>query len=387
MRLTGLAAACFAALGLAGCGGSSSSGGTPPANPSTGYFIDSGVEGVTFKTATQNGTTGTGGSYKYLPGEKVTFSIGNIVFPEVTAAETITPFTMAGTENINNQVVVNIARLLQSLDSDNTPNNGITISPATLTATNGIASGSVKFDSSIADFSNSYGAAIQNIPGAPILITEDAAKKHLAKAQPIVGTWLATTSSGRVFLKLESTGTAAGTYTVVSNLTTESGAYTYADNNIIFTGTTSGTLQGVTGATVQNNSLKLTVADGEVNFERQISVSDQLKSPNKKIEAFEGIWRMNGGSGVTIFVFNRDLSYAVFSQYGTPGYEKGTYTLTDKTAASTKQVFVPTVNTVTDTDTARGFSGFTGEISFVVNENTLELTTTTGTATLTRGVQ
>lgn len=385
MRLTGLAAACFAALGLAGCGGSSSDGGTPPANPSTGYFIDSGVEGVTFKTATQNGLTGTGGSYKYLPGEKVTFSIGNIVFPEVTAAETITPFTMAGTDDINNRVVVNIARLLQSLDSDNTPNNGIKISPEALAAANGIASGSVKFNSPVTEFSTDYNIAKQNIQGAPNLISETAAKNHLAKAQPIVGTWLATTKNGNVFLKLESTATDAGKYTLVSNITTESGVYAYTNNKLVFTGTTSETLKSVTGTTVQNNVLKLTVADGEVNFERQISVSDQLKSPNKTIAAFEGTWKMNGDQGVTIFVFNRDLSYAVFSQYGTPGYEKGTYTLANKTANSTQQVFVPTV--ISDTDKDRGFSGFTGEISFVVNANTLELTTPTGTATLTRVVQ
>jgi hypothetical protein len=67
----------FALLILTACGdgGSSSSG----SNVQNGVFIDSAVEGVTFTTATQSGTTDSDGSFSYLPGEIVSFYIGDIL--------------------------------------------------------------------------------------------------------------------------------------------------------------------------------------------------------------------------------------------------------------------------------------------------------------------
>ncbi|WP_019557472.1 hypothetical protein [Thiomicrorhabdus arctica] len=49
----------IASLTLAGCGG-----GAPASGSSTGVFVDSAVEGITYQTATQSGTTNAQGEYQ-----------------------------------------------------------------------------------------------------------------------------------------------------------------------------------------------------------------------------------------------------------------------------------------------------------------------------------
>jgi len=108
---------------LSSCGGGGSS------NPaSTGVFVDSPVINIGYRTETQNGFTNSRGEFKYYPGETVTFFIGALEFPSVLADERITPLDMAETDDVFHPMVVNIARLLQTLDKDGDPSNGITIS-------------------------------------------------------------------------------------------------------------------------------------------------------------------------------------------------------------------------------------------------------------------
>ena len=94
----------------------------------TGRFVDSPVSGLQYATATQSGVTDADGSYRYLAGEQVTFSIGDINFPATPALATVTPLNVFSTEEIGDIRVMNMARLLQSLDTDSNPENGITIS-------------------------------------------------------------------------------------------------------------------------------------------------------------------------------------------------------------------------------------------------------------------
>lgn len=107
---------------VAACGGGGGS-----TNASTGVLVDSAVAGIGYKTATQSGVTTAKGEYSFLPGETVTFFIGNIQLPPVVAKGTVTPLDIAQTTDINNQIVSNILVLLQSLDEDGNPSNGITI--------------------------------------------------------------------------------------------------------------------------------------------------------------------------------------------------------------------------------------------------------------------
>ncbi|MBU2869339.1 PKD domain-containing protein [Colwellia sp. E2M01] len=94
---------------------------------STGVFLDSAVINIGYRTETLEGVTNSLGEYNYLPGETVTFFIGDLEFPAVTAKGTVTPLDLAETDKTNDTTVVNIIRLLQTLDQDSDPANGLTI--------------------------------------------------------------------------------------------------------------------------------------------------------------------------------------------------------------------------------------------------------------------
>lgn len=100
---------------------------TPPV---VGVFVDAFVAGIGYRTATQSGITNAQGEFNYLPGETVTFFIGALEFPPILAKGIVTPLDMAQSLNPSSPIVLNIARLLQSLDTDGNPANGISISPA-----------------------------------------------------------------------------------------------------------------------------------------------------------------------------------------------------------------------------------------------------------------
>ena len=127
---------------------------------STGYLIDSAVEGVTYTVTTKDGKTITGvtdasGTFKYVDGEKVVFSIGDIVFPATMGDSTITPLTMA--QGGTGPVATNVAYLLQSLDYDLDPSNGITIDPkvAQLKAIAAFGTNKIDWTQDTATFANS----------------------------------------------------------------------------------------------------------------------------------------------------------------------------------------------------------------------------------------
>jgi len=64
----------------------------------------------------------------------VVFSIGAIEFPSVVAKGVVTPVDMAASGDEADPIVINIAVLLQSLDADGDPSNGISIPAAAVTA-------------------------------------------------------------------------------------------------------------------------------------------------------------------------------------------------------------------------------------------------------------
>ena len=74
-------------------------------------------EGTTGDASSTNGK----GSFKYNEGDKVTFSIGDIVLGSVTAQVKISPLELATDPVIRNNLII----LLQSLDADQNHSNGI----------------------------------------------------------------------------------------------------------------------------------------------------------------------------------------------------------------------------------------------------------------------
>ena len=101
-----------------------------------GIFVDAPVEGLSFTTSSGlNGTTNSAGAFNYLAGDNVTFSLASLNFPTVAAGDLISPLDLTGASSANQPGAVAIARLLQSLDSDGNPDNGIAINRAKLAST------------------------------------------------------------------------------------------------------------------------------------------------------------------------------------------------------------------------------------------------------------
>ncbi len=114
---------------ISACGGGGGSGATSSATRMQGRFIDSAVEGLTYRTSSSiTGVTRPDGGFDFNDGDTVEFSFGSIKFPSVAAKTIVTPLNMAEGQ-VDSPILTNIAYTLQALDSDDNPDNGITLSP------------------------------------------------------------------------------------------------------------------------------------------------------------------------------------------------------------------------------------------------------------------
>jgi len=119
-------AAISATLFVSGCGGGGSTDVVKNGSDTkTGYFIDSPVEGLSYKTSSGiEGVTDKFGRFKYKNNDKVEFKIGNLILGEAKPEDgLVTPEGFA----VDNNTKILILRLLQALDSDGNVSNGITI--------------------------------------------------------------------------------------------------------------------------------------------------------------------------------------------------------------------------------------------------------------------
>src|SRR5690606_26324290 len=119
----------FTLVALAGCfsgsGSSSDSDGRQQ-----GRFIDGPVSGLSFATPGRQGKTDDDGRFSYEEGESVSFSVGGIELGSAAGRAVITPADLIPDAGAGDAAVLNIARLLQSLDADGNLLNGIQISAA-----------------------------------------------------------------------------------------------------------------------------------------------------------------------------------------------------------------------------------------------------------------
>jgi len=175
-----LAAVCiaFCTVSCGGGGGSSSSAQETKVpvvemQPTvfTGMFLDSAVEGLSYETATHNGVTNAVGEFTYQADENVIFSIGDIIMPTVAANSVLTPLDVMKTDNVNHPSVVNVLRLLQSLDEDGVADNGIKIPAVALELATGLTVdfASPDFESQVTDLVQMSGGVHQQL-----ISTEDA---------------------------------------------------------------------------------------------------------------------------------------------------------------------------------------------------------------------
>jgi hypothetical protein len=128
----------------------------PPPTVLTGIFRDSEVQGLSFTTATQNGTTNEKGEFSFLEGETITFKLGQLTLGSAVGDTLLTPIslikTIDATASIESKAVQNMAALLQTLDKDGDHTNGIEI---TAGVTNAMGISTVDFsmplESTLAD--------------------------------------------------------------------------------------------------------------------------------------------------------------------------------------------------------------------------------------------
>ncbi len=149
LLLSVITAAVLAACGGDGSSTDSSSGGTGNGGNGgtsvapkavTGVFLDAAVEGLEYAVG-PNGVrslTDAAGTFSYQPGDQLCFFVGKTALGCVKggAKLTLTDFEADGAMS---QRVVNMARLLQSLDADGDPDNGIQLDAAARDALKAVA--------------------------------------------------------------------------------------------------------------------------------------------------------------------------------------------------------------------------------------------------------
>lgn len=267
--------------GLIGCGGGGSS--TPetveqqpaPVAPApeptvyTGVFLDSAVQGLGYETASQSGFTNDKGEFSYQAGEKVTFYIGGIRFPAVDVAEVITPLSVFGTEQLDDESVINMLRFLQTLDVDGMPENGIELAESLHDLA---ANLTVDFDNPL--FETLVNALLVSNNAVNIsLVSPEQALAHfrttLATLNPSTGTGCETTHE-----KVGYTGSfqtyahnVSGTVTVVDNCTLRLDTFSYdgLGPDVYFYGLTDGDTE-LTKAFAMSDAIHGTVFETETVF-------------------------------------------------------------------------------------------------------------------------
>ncbi len=128
---------------------SKESGAKPQTGATTGILTDTAVGGVAYLASSgAAGTTDEKGVYKYNHGDTVEFKLGSLIIGKVKGTPIVTPMELAGDSSIRLQ---NLLVLLQSLDADGNPENGISIPAGTAAA----ISASIDLDSDPAVFAAS----------------------------------------------------------------------------------------------------------------------------------------------------------------------------------------------------------------------------------------
>lgn len=134
-------------------------------------FIDSAVSGLTYACGEQEGTTDLDGKYFLNKGSVCNFNLNGFAMgsydSSLTQSSIVTPYDVAK----NKDEAIRMASLLQSIDEDGYPDNGITISQS--------------FDSSLLNpdllnmDENEFIASLLVHPDVNVVVGFDQAKKHL----------------------------------------------------------------------------------------------------------------------------------------------------------------------------------------------------------------
>ena len=140
-----------------------------------GFFIDSPVQGLSYSSASHSGTTDALGRFDYESGETITFSIGDLALPAVTASKAIHVSDLFS-GGLTDTATVNLARLLLTLDTDADSDNGIQLSANVISSVNTQLIANLNFSS--ASFDSAVATYLGNVT-TNAFITTEAAQAHI----------------------------------------------------------------------------------------------------------------------------------------------------------------------------------------------------------------
>jgi hypothetical protein len=209
-----LTLAIAALLGACSGGGGGSDDPVPPPAPQkvSGVFIDSPVQGLRWESGQLSGITDANGRFEYFQDDAVSFYLGDILLGESTGFSVIIPVDIvSGAQSIDNPAVLNIARLVLTLDDDYKWDNGIQITEVVSDMAKGE---SVNFNVSTDAFTANTQDLVDRLTaattdGAKGLVEAPVAREHLRLtiAKLLAGDYSGTYS-----------GDGSGTWTATVNL-------------------------------------------------------------------------------------------------------------------------------------------------------------------------
>jgi hypothetical protein len=158
---------------------------------SDGRLIDGPVQGVRYVSGSVSGITGSGGEFRYEEDNTIRFFIGDIALGEATLGKAIiTPVDLVPGGTLETPAVINIARLLQSLDS--MPGDGRISIPGKLQSVAVQANENVAASIRFLDFADEtafvntasqlIAALTASYPFTAVLVDPDSAREHLSQS-------------------------------------------------------------------------------------------------------------------------------------------------------------------------------------------------------------
>lgn len=185
--------AALSSLALAGCGGGGDGASTDNGNNSgnggnatkpalTATFIDSAVAGLNYTCGNYSDVTNSQGQFLFNDGDTCTFKLGSIPLGEtqVKKGQTlVTPYTIA--EKGDKDRAIRIAALLQTMDDDNNPANGIKLMPDDIAK----LGNTLRFDSDDA-FNTSLNEALKQAQLDKKVVDTTAAAAHMNASLAVI---------------------------------------------------------------------------------------------------------------------------------------------------------------------------------------------------------
>lgn len=146
----------------------------------TGIFLDAAVEGLDYTAGSSaKAVTGSKGEFTCKGSESVAFSVAGIALGSAPCGAIITPLSLAGSAaNASDRQVVNRLVLLQLLDEDNDPSNGIKLTPAVKAL---LGNRTLDFSLEAAAFNTALSATLALLPDAYKTRTVDDDRRMLAR--------------------------------------------------------------------------------------------------------------------------------------------------------------------------------------------------------------